>query len=62
MLLLLPLTVTATASLSFFHRHFHFPAVRLVRGVTLSDLVVDKTWSQVSSPLPPGARLHFYRA
>ena len=44
----------------FFYHHFCFPA-QLVGGSTLSDLL-DKSWSQVSSLLPSGMCLHFYRA
>ena len=40
----------------FFHHHFYFPA-QLVGGFTLSDLL-DKPWSQVSPPLPPGIDLY----
>ena len=40
----------------YIYDHFYFPA-QLV-GFTLSDLL-DKPWSQVSSLLPPGARLQF---
>ena len=43
-----------------FFNHFYFPAQLVVGGFTLSDLL-EKSWSQVSS-LPPGTRLHFYRA
>ena len=41
----------------FVLNHFHFPA-QLVGGFTLSNLL-DKSWSQVSSPLPSGTCLHF---
>ena len=41
------------------HSFYFLP--QLVGGFTLSDLL-DKPWSQVSSLLPPGARLHFYHA
>ena len=47
--------------LSFFlNHHFSFRA-QLVGGFTLSDLL-DKPWSQLSSLLPPGTCLQFYRA
>ena len=39
---------------------FYFQA-QLVGGLTLSDLL-DKPWTQVSSPLPPGKCLHACRA
>ena len=42
---------------SIFDHHLHFPA-QLVGGFTLSNLL-DKSWSQVSSPLPSGTCLHF---
>ena len=38
-----------------------YSTAQLVGGFTLSDLL-DKPWSQVSSLLPPGTCLHFYRA
>ena len=44
----------------YYYDHFYFPA-QLVGGFTLSNLL-DKPWAQVSSLLPPGACLHFYRA
>ena len=44
----------------FLYDHFIFPA-QLVAAFTTSDLL-DKPWSQVSSRLPSGTCLHFYRA
>ena len=41
----------------FFSHYFYFPA-QLVGGFTLSDLL-DKPWSQASSILSAGTRLHF---
>ena len=42
----------------FFDHYFYFPS-QLVGGFTLSDLLLDKPWSQVSSLLPPGTCLQF---
>ena len=33
-----------------------------VCGLTFTFQLLDKLWSQVSSLLPPGTYLHFYRA
>ena len=40
------------------NHHFHFPA-HLVGGFTLSGLLLDKPWPQVSSLFPPGTCLYF---
>ena len=38
--------------------HVYFPA-QIVGGFTLSGLLLDKPWSQLSSFPPPGTLLHF---
>ena len=46
----------------FFNRHVLSPSSTRKRFVFPLSHLLDAPWSQVSSVLPPGTCLHFYRA